>query len=180
MSSIGIDLEPHVRSGLLRIQAARPTLFGLEMHLASMYDALRDFRPKMAVVDPITDFMAVGTPNQIKAAMTLLIDYLKSIQVTGLLTSLAVENSTEDQAVVGVSSLIDTWITLRNLEVDGERMRGIYVLKSRGMPHSNLISAYIFTNHGLLVDSDRSLSLLSGSGSQQEGFARIQEKGKPR
>jgi circadian clock protein KaiC len=165
MSSIGIDLRPHVKSGLLQIMSARPTLFGLEQHLASMYETIRDSKPAIVAVDPITDFMVVGTPTQIKAAMTLLIDFLKSSHATGLFTSLAPDTLDPDQSTAGVSSMIDTWIALRTVERDGRRTRGLHVLKSRGMPHSKQIRFYDLTDEGVLVaEPDRDAQPGSSTG----------------
>jgi circadian clock protein KaiC len=157
MSSIGIDLRPHFKSGLLQIMSARPTLFGLEQHLSSMYETIRDSKPSIVVVDPITDFLAVGTPAQIKATLTLLIDFLKTGRATGLFTSLSHYNVAVDQSTASVSSMIDTWIALRTVEKDSRRSRGLHILKSRGMPHSKQISFYDLTDQGVLVDPNRDM-----------------------
>ncbi len=153
MRSIGIDLEPWVRKGVLQFQAARPSLYGLEMHLAKMYNAVNEFRPKIVVVDPVTDMMAVGSPSQVKSMLMRLIDFLKSNGITALLTSLTTAGDAVEQTEVGISSLIDTWFLVRELESNGERTRGIYILKSRGMAHSNQVREFLMTNNGIkLVD----------------------------
>jgi circadian clock protein KaiC len=161
MSSIGIDLRPHVKSGLLQIVSVRPTIFGLEQHLSNMYETIRDSKPSIVVVDPITDFMAVGTPAQIKAAMTLLIDFLKTSRASGLFTSLAPDNANVDQSTASVSSMIDSWITLRTVEKGGRRTRGLHILKSRGMRHSKQICFYDLTDQGVVVEPCKSFQ--SGS-----------------
>ena len=151
MSSIGIDLAPHIKKGLLRFQASRPTLYGLEMHLVSMYDLVREYKPSIVILDPITDFFAVASPSEVKAAITRIIDFLKMNQITGLFTTYTSEGEVPDQSIVGVSSLIDTWLSLRNIENNGERHRGLFVLKSRGMAHSNQIRSFLLTDDGIKI-----------------------------
>jgi circadian clock protein KaiC len=151
MRSIGIDLAPHVKKGLLQFHAARPTIYGLEMHLVTMYDLVNEHKPDIVVFDTITDFAAVGTSSEIKAAITRLIDLLKTRQITGLFTSYTTEESSANQSIVGVSSLIDAWISLRNLENNGERHRGLFILKSRGMAHSNQIRSFHLSDDGIKI-----------------------------
>jgi circadian clock protein KaiC len=151
MRSINIDLAPHVKKGLLHFHVARPTLYGLEMHLVTMYDLIKQYKPDIVVLDPITDFFAVGSKAEVKAALTRIIDYLKMNQITGLFTSYTTEEEGVDQTVVGVSSLIDTWLNLRNLENNGERHRGLFVLKSRGMSHSRQIRSFELTDAGIQI-----------------------------
>jgi circadian clock protein KaiC len=154
MKSIGISLEPHVQSGLLKFRVARPTTQGLETHLAQMYKLIRDFAPQIVVVDPITNFIAVGTYGEIKAMLMRLIDFLKANVVTSLFTSLSHGREITEQTDVGVSSLIDTWFQLSAMEVNGERNRVLYLLKSRGMPHSNQVREFLITDQGIdLVDA---------------------------
>jgi circadian clock protein KaiC len=150
MRSIGIDLAPHLKSGLLQFHATRPTLYGLEMHLVTMYDLIREWKPRVVVVDPITDFSAVGPKVEIKAAITRVVDFLKSSQITALFTSY-VHETDMDASIVVVSSLIDTWISLRSLESNGEHHRGLFVLKARGMAHSNQIHSFELTEHGIQI-----------------------------
>jgi circadian clock protein KaiC len=150
MQSIGIDLASHVKKGLLTFHVARPTLYGLEMHLVTMHDLIQSHKPKIVVLDPITDFFAVGSNVEVKAAITRIIDFLKTNQVTSLFISYTVEG-TPNESVVGVSSLIDTWISLRNLENHGQRQRGLFILKSRGMAHSNQIRSFELTDHGIKI-----------------------------
>jgi circadian clock protein KaiC len=149
MRSIGIDLAAHLKKGLLEFHVARPTVYGLEMHLVTMYDLINQFKPTIVILDPITDFFAVGSLGEVKAAITRIIDFLKMKQITAMFTSYTTEDEGFDQTVVGVSSLIDTWISLRNLENNGERHRGLFVLKSRGMPHSRQIRSFELTDEGI-------------------------------
>jgi circadian clock protein KaiC len=153
MQSIGIDLEPHVRQGLLRFRATRPTAEGLETHLATIYRIVRDFRPQVVVVDPITNFVSVGSSEQIKLMLMRLVDFLKAQQVTGLFTSLIHGGGAAEGTDTAISSLIDSWLLLRDMEVSGERNRVLYVLKARGTPHSNQVREFLITPRGIeLVD----------------------------
>src|SRR6185295_1103709 len=138
MRSIGTDLGPWVERGLLRFEASRPTLHGLERHLVMIHKLIRDFQPQVVVVDPVTNFLSVASSVDVKSMLLRLIDFLKVQQITLLLTSLThgIETAQTD---VGISSLIDTWLLLRQVEVDGERIRGLSVLKSRGMAHSHQV-----------------------------------------
>jgi circadian clock protein KaiC len=151
MRSIGIDLEPHVKKGLLKFHTARPSLYGLEMHLVTMYDLTREYEPEIVVLDPITDFFSVASESEVKAAITRIIDFLKMNGITGLFTTYTSEGEISDQSVIGVSSLIDTWLSLRNIENNGARHRGLFVLKSRGMAHSNEIRSFVLTDDGIKI-----------------------------
>ena len=153
MRSIGIDLAPHVKKGLLQFHVARPTLHGLEMHLVTMYDLINEYKPSVVVLDPITDFTVVGTKAEVKAAITRIIDFLRTNQITGLFTSFTLEDNNPDQLIVGISSLIDAFISLRNLESNGERHRGLFVLKSRGMAHSNQIRSLSLSDDGIHISA---------------------------
>ncbi len=151
MHSIGIDLAPHVKKGLLQFHVTHPTVYGLEMHLVTMYDLIKDYKPQIVVMDPITDFFTIGTKVEVKAAITRIVDFLKASEITGLFTNIASEEEGPDQSIVGVSSLIDAWISLRNLEINGERHRGLFVLKSRGMAHSSQIRSFHLTGNGVAI-----------------------------
>ncbi len=151
MRSVGIDLAPHIKKGLLRFHVARPSQYGLEMHLVSVYDMIREFKPSVVIMDPITDFSTVGNAAEIKSAVTRIIDFLKSNQITGLFVTMISGDEAADRSVVGISSLIDAWISLRNLENNGERHRGLFVLKSRGMSHSNQIRSFELTSDGIKI-----------------------------
>jgi len=152
MRSIGIDLQPWVDQGLLLFHAARPTLHGLERHLVTIYKAIRDFRPAGVVVDPITNFLSVGDADEVKTMLMRMVDFLKMYQVTALFNSL-IHGEFAEETEVGVSSLMDTWLLLREKEVNGERNRVVYVLKARGMAHSNQFREMLLTGKGIrLVD----------------------------
>lgn len=148
MRSVGLDLAPAEEGGTLRFATTRPTQAGLEGHLTMLYAAVEDFAPTCVVLDPITDFQALGSYFEIKAMLMRMVDFLKVRGVTALFTSITPESAAEDPTI---SSMIDTWIQVRNIEVDGARRRGIFVLKSRGMPHSNRIRQLEFTSSGLRI-----------------------------
>jgi circadian clock protein KaiC len=153
MRSIGIDLQPMVDRGLLRFHAARPTLFGLEMHLATMHREVERFEPSVVVIDPITNFTTIGSDFEVRAMLMRLVDYLKSRGTTAIFTSLTAGGDALEKTEVAISSLTDTWLLVRFIESSGERNRGLYVLKSRGMPHSNQVREFLITERGIeLVD----------------------------
>jgi circadian clock protein KaiC len=153
MRSIGLDLEPWIRNGLLQFHASRPTLFGLEMHLATIFRAVTEFVPSVVIVDPLSNLSAIGSFNEVMATLLRMIDFLKARQTTAMFISLVSNDAAENDTQLGVSSLMDSWLSLRNLESNGERNRGLYVLKSRGMHHSNQIREFLLTDHGVeLVD----------------------------
>jgi circadian clock protein KaiC len=149
MRSIGVDLEDCVKKGLLRFQCARPTLYGLEMHLATIHKLVQDFQPTSVVFDPVTSFVQGGTQRETTVMLTRLIDFLKGRQITALMTSLTSGNEQLEATAVGVSSLVDTWLLLRDAETNGERNRLMYILKSRGMSHSNQLREFLLTAHGV-------------------------------
>ncbi len=149
MRSIGIDLEPWVQKGLLQFQANRPTFAGLEMHLTMMHKAINAFKPQVVIVDPLNSFIIGGNETEVKAMLMRLVDFLKMNQITGLFTSLTSGGGALEQTDVAISSLIDTWLLLRDIEIGGERNRGLYILKSRGMAHSNQIREFLLTDHGV-------------------------------
>lgn len=154
MLSVGINLEPWVKKGLLQIHAIRSTFYGLETHLVTMQKLVEEFKPYATVIDPITNLINVGEESDVKSMLTRLIDFLKGKQITALLTNLShasFEGSTMEQTEAGVSSLMDTWIVLRDIETSGERNRGIYVIKSRGMDHSNQIREFLLTKKGVEI-----------------------------
>lgn len=148
LRSVGIDLQPHLDADLLRFEAARPSFYGFEMHLTRMHREIERFRPAAVVVDPISAFR--GPKSEIHATLLRIVDMLKSRGITGLFTNLT---SADGRAMSdldhGVSSLMDTWISLIDIEAHGERNRGLYVLKSRGMSNSNQIREYRLTSDGI-------------------------------
>ncbi len=154
MHSIGLRLETLVKKGLLRFHSARPSLYGLEMHLATMFKEIVEFQPRVVVMDPITSLMDAGTDSEGKGMVTRLIDYLKAGQVTSLFTSLTESGHAPQSSEAAMSSLMDSWLLLQDMEGNGERNRVLYVLKARGMAHSNQIREFLISDRGIdLVDA---------------------------
>ena len=161
MLSIGIDLKPWVTAGLLQFHADRPSRHGLETHLVAMHHVVADFKPAVTVIDPVTNLMTVGTYADVQAMLTRLIDHLKTENVTAMLTSLTPGTIDADSTI---SSLMDTWIVLSNTDEGGVYRRGLGVLKSRGMAHSNEVREFVLTDHGLDVLSHASEHAASVAG----------------
>ena len=153
MHSIGMDLRGHIENGLLEMHAARPTLNGLEMHLVAIHKHVRRFKPKTVILDPITNLITVGSVSEVKSMLIRLIDFLQTEQITVMFTALSLSTIVTEQTDEGVSSLVDVWLLVRDIESNGERNRGMYIMKSRGMKHSNQVREFIITDKGLdLVD----------------------------
>jgi circadian clock protein KaiC len=143
-----------VKQDLLKFHNARPSNFGLEVHLAMIHKAITEYEPAVVVVDPITNFLAAGDATEAKAMLTRLIDFLKMQQITAMFTSLTSNNVEVEDSEVGVSSLMDAWLLVKNVESNGERNRGLYVLKARGIAHSNQVREFRLTDNGMeLVDA---------------------------
>ena len=149
MRSVSLELGQHLTSGLLRFESARPSLYGIEMHLAKMNRDITQFKPTTVVIDPISAFRGSGT--EVSSILLRLIDLLKSRGITALFTSLSSVDETMSAADHGISSLMDTWISLSNNSSNGERNRLLYVLKARGMGHSNQLREYQITSDGISV-----------------------------
>lgn len=174
MHSIGMDLEKWVKRGTLEFHASRPTLYGLEMHLATIHSLINRFKPTAVVVDPISNLVSIGEATDVKSMLMRLVDLLKMKQVTSLYTCLSHPPSIEETEM-GLSSLMDTWVVLRDLEVGGERNRGLHIMKSRGMAHSNQIQEFQITREGIrLVDA------YIGAGMVLTGTARATQEAKDR
>jgi circadian clock protein KaiC len=171
MRSIGIDLEPWVRKGLLQFQAARPTYGGIEQHLLVSHRCIASFRPSVVVVDPVTNLLMVSTQNEVRSMLTRLVDFLKTQAITAIFTSLTAGGGPLEASEADVSSLMDTWLLLQSIEVGGERNRALYVLKSRGMEHSNQIREFLLTGHGL-----RLLDVYLGPEGVLTGSARMSQE----
>jgi circadian clock protein KaiC len=177
MLSIGIDLGQWVKKGLLKYHADRPTVYGLETHLSVMQNMINEFKPAAVIVDPVSNLNAVANISNVKTMLTRLLDQLKLDRVTTVLTILTQGSPTPESTDVDISSLADTWIRLRDIEFSGERNRGIYILKSRGMAHSNQIREFVLTDKGVNL-----LDVYVGPSGVLTGSARLsreaQEKAK--
>jgi circadian clock protein KaiC len=168
MRSIGVDLEPWQKKGLLGFSSSRPTSHGLEMHLGMMHKRLDEFRPSVVVVDPISNFVRAGTEADAHMMLVRLVDFLKSRNVTTLLTALSGEGSRVEDLNTGISSVVDTWLVVKGVEAHGERNRGLYVLKSRGTAHSNQVREFFLSDHGIQL-----LEVYQGQEGVLMGAARV-------
>ena len=171
MRSIGIDLEPWTHKGLLQFQAARPTYGGIEQHLLVTHRCVSSFRPSVVVVDPITNLLTVSTLHEVRSMLTRMVDFLKTQQITALFTSLTAAGGDLEATEADVSSLMDSWLLMRSIEVGGEVNRAMYVLKSRGMVHSNQIREFLLTDDGL-----RLLDVYLGPEGVLTGAARVSQE----
>ena len=152
MSSIGIHFKPMIKKGLLKIVSTRPSFFGLEMHLLDLYKLIAEFKPQTVVIDPLTSLIGEGDQREIRSMITRMIDILKTNGITSFFTSLvssAAQNDTSGE--IGVSSLIDTWIVVRELEEDvsKKRIRGLFIVKSRGTGHDSDVHKLILSDDGI-------------------------------
>jgi len=175
MRSIGIDLEQWVDRGVLEFRNSRPTLYGLEMHLVTMHKAVEVFQPAIVVVDPISNLVASASDLEVKSMLSRLIDYLKMKGITAFCTDLTAVGGSLERTDVGISSLMDTWLLLQVIEGSGERNRGLYVLKSRGMAHSNQVREYRLSDEGAQI-----LDVYVGSGGVLTGAGRINQEARER
>jgi len=150
MRSVGLDLQPFIEQDLLRIEAARPTLNGLERHLVTLHKLIGDYQPAAVVIDPISNLISVGSLSEVRSMLTRMIDFLKVSNITALFTALVSGRHGQlEMTEEGVSSLVDTWISVRDLEGVGERNRGLSILKARGMAHSNQVREFLVTGQGI-------------------------------
>jgi circadian clock protein KaiC len=171
MGSIGLDLRRWVDAGLLHFHAARPTSAGLELHLATMVKVIHEIKPSLVILDPISNFGSVGNLAAVKFVLVQLIDVLKTAQITACFTCLTTGGAGLEEIAVGISSLMDTWLLLRDFESNGERNRGLHIMKSRGMAHSNQVREFLLTDHGVeLVD------VYSGPVGLYMGSARLEQE----
>jgi circadian clock protein KaiC len=173
MRSIGVELAPWEQKGLLHFHNVRPSAFVLEMHLVMMHKLIKEFKPGVVVIDPISNLLTIGKPPEVKSVLTRLIDFMKMDGITTLFTSLLAGGV--EETAVGVSSLMDTWIMLRDIETNGERNRGLYILKSRGMAHSNQVREFLLTRNGIEL-----LDVYTGPGGAMTGALRAAQEAKER
>ncbi len=171
MRSIGLSLETWMQKGFLKFQSLRPTFYGLEMHLVKLHQVLDEFQPTVVIIDPISNLENNGTDLQVKSFLMRLIDLLKTNQITSFFTSLISGGAALEHTEQGVSSLMDTWLMLRDQEINGERNRLLYILKSRGTNHSNQVREFRLSNTGVQL-----LDVYVGPGGVLTGTARsVQE-----
>jgi circadian clock protein KaiC len=173
MRSVGIDLGRWVDKGLLHFQAARPSTFGLEMHLVKVHRLIKEIDPSIVVVDPVTGLLHSGTASEARSMLLRLVDFLKEQQITALMTTLTGGSDAQEQTEVDISSLVDTWLLLRDIESGGERNRGLYILKARGIAHSNQIREFLLTDHGAQLQE-----VYLGEAGLLTGSARVTQEAK--
>jgi circadian clock protein KaiC len=173
--SIGLDLQPHIDQGLLRFESVRPTAYGLEMRLANIYNWVQEFQPYLVIIDPMSNLSTSNNIKQTKNFLMRLIDLFKSSQITVFFTDLLTVNGALEASEAGIPSLMDTWIELRTLENNGERNRALYILKSRGMQHSNQVREFVLNNQGIEL-----LDVYLGESDFLIGSARIAQEAKDR
>ncbi len=163
MRSIGFDLQSHLDSGTLRLKAERPTQYGLESHLVELFNEIKTFKPQAVILDPISSLAHIGHAAQVRSLLTRFMDFLKMQGITCLCTSLMAQMGDEGSQwpVIGISSIIDTLIQLRNIEDQGECRRAMFIVKSRGMKHSNQVREFLITEKGIDL-KDLSVSFASG------------------
>ena len=175
MQSIGIDLEKWTKKGLLFHDAWRPTQFGIEMHLLRIHRLIERLKPECVVIDPITNLITGSSEREVYSMLVRLIDFLKGAGITAVFVSLTDGGDDLEETNVGVSSLTDTWILLRDVELNGERNRCLYVLKSRGMAHSNQVREFVMTNQGI-----RLIPAYIGAGGVLTGSSRLSQEARER
>jgi RecA-superfamily ATPases implicated in signal transduction len=175
MNSVGIDLAQWAKKGLLTHEAWRPTQFGIEMHLLRIHKFIEKLKPQCVVIDPITNLLNGSSDKEVYSMLIRLLDFLKVAGITSVFVSLTSGGSDLEQTTVGVSSLIDTWILLRDVELNGERNRCIYVLKSRGMAHSNQLREFVLTGQGVKL-----LPVYVGPGGVLTGSSRVSQESRER
>ncbi|MHB9041829.1 MAG: circadian clock protein KaiC [Melioribacteraceae bacterium] len=173
MASVGIHLERWVKKGLLYFHATRPTLFGLEHHLTTTIKLINKVKPQVVILDPIDAFVIGNNQTEVKIMLLRLVDFLKMKNITALFANLSDAGDSQELTDMSISSLIDTWLLLRDIEIGGERNRGLYILKSRGMAHSNQIREFILTDHGIEL-----LDVYVGPEGVLTGSARLSQEAK--
>ncbi|MHB8931120.1 MAG: circadian clock protein KaiC [Melioribacteraceae bacterium] len=173
MASVGIHLERWVKKGLLYFHATRPTLFGLEHHLTTTIKLINKVKPQVVILDPIDAFVIGNNQTEVKIMLLRLVDFLKMKNITAFFANLSDAGDGQELTDMSISSLIDTWLLLRDIEIGGERNRGLYILKSRGMAHSNQIREFILTDHGIEL-----LDVYVGPEGVLTGSARLSQEAK--
>lgn len=175
MKSVGIDLEPWVKRGLLFQESWRPTQYGLEMHLLRIHKLIETIQPSVVIIDPITNLITGTGEREVHSMLMRLMDFLKGKLITSVFVSLTEGGDSQEKTNVGISSLTDTWIMLRDTELNGERNRCLYVLKSRGMAHSNQVQEFTMSKQGLKL-----VPAYIGTGGVLTGSSRLAQEAKER
>jgi len=171
MREIGLDLQKHVRKGFLQFQSARPTVHGLEMHLVRMHKMIAQFNPSTVLVDPVSNLQKAGSLDDSTNMLIRLVDFLRQKNITAFLISLSSGGKFLEATDEGLSSMVDTWLLLRDIEAGGERNRLLYVLKARGMAHSNQVREFLITAKGIQL-----VGAYLGSAGVLTGSARLSQE----
>jgi circadian clock protein KaiC len=153
MRTVGLSLGRYEKSGMLEFHALRPTAHGLELHLTTIHEIVERFQPRVVVVDPISSFISMGVTAEVASMLVRLIDYLKTKQITLYLTSVSEGGDAMHKAGANITSIVDSWLLLRNTEANGSRVRTIAVLKSRGMAHSSTTQQFVISSKGVALRS---------------------------
>ncbi len=150
MRSIGLSLDPLIKSGMLHFYYSRPTLQNLELHFIAIKKIISEIKPTVIILDPITNLMTEGPNSDIRSMLTRFVDYLKTEQITVMFTAaITVGSIARNPSDEGISSMVDTWIMVQDVELNDERNRSLYVMKSRGMPHSKEVTEFIISSKGI-------------------------------
>lgn len=149
MASVGLDLQRWIDKGLLRFSAKRPSLFGLETHLAAMHREVEIFKPSSVVIDPLSALLTAGVSGDVHSMVLRLVDFLKARGVTAFFTNLTHSKNEQAHTDIAISSLMDAWLLLYNRESNGEHNRELYLLKARGIAHSNQVREFLITSEGV-------------------------------
>ncbi len=171
MRSVGLNLDQWKDKGLLVHEAWRPSQYGIEMHLLRIHKLVETVKPRHVVIDPITNLVASSAQKEVYSMLMRLMDYLKSRQITAVFTNLTTDGDELERTEMGISSLTDTWILCRDLELNGERNRCVYILKSRGMSHSNQVREFIMSGDGI-----RLVPPYIGAGQVLTGSSRVAQE----
>jgi circadian clock protein KaiC len=171
MRNIGLNLQKHLKAGLLQIESSRPASYGVEMHLVRLYKLIERFKPSVVVIDPLSNMKGAGTHDDSHSMLIRLIDYMKKRNITAFLVSLTSGGAFQEATETEVSSIVDTWLLSRDIELDGERNRALYVLKARGMSHSNQVREFLITSKGVKL-----VPAYVGSGRVLTGSARLNQE----
>ena len=172
---IGLDLAPHVKKGLLEFHSTRPTVHGLEMHLVRMHKMIEEFQPAVVIVDPVSNLQSAGNLDDSTNMLIRLVDFLRKKHITAFMVSLNSGGKFLETTEEGLSSMVDTWLLLRDIETGGERNRLIYVLKSRGMAHSNQVREFLITSRGIQLEA-----VYLGASGVLTGSARLNQETRER
>ena len=175
MRSIGLNLEQWVKKNLLQFHSSRAMFYGLEMHLAVIHKIVEQFKPQVVVLDPVGSLVQAGNRNDAHSMLIRLIDFLKQQRITALLTNLTSGGGALEKTDVEISSIVDTWLLMRDIELEGERNRSLYVLKSRGMAHSNQLREFLLTERGIDL-----LDVYVGPGGVLTGSSRLSQEARER